>query len=78
MAECTPGRWPGWALVAVAVGGAAMATEPPPDPALLEFIGEWSDDDGGTLDPAALDLALAGPRSVATAPREVDDDDEGD
>jgi len=41
-----------------------QADEPAPAPELLEFLGEWSTDDGGWLDPEVLLEA-----------RELDDND---
>lgn len=68
----------GLALAALVAAGAAHGTEPPPDPELLEFIAEWSDAAGGTLDPLALELALDAARRLAQAGEagEVEEDEE--
>ena len=47
------------------VAGAQTAGEPPPDPALLEFLGEWDDGAGSVVDWEMLDAA-GDSRPVAT------------
>lgn len=61
--------------VACALALCAVTSEaatPPPDPALLEFLGEWDDGAGGVVDWEMLDAQT--PPNPAPDPREEADD----
>lgn len=46
----------------------AVAAAPPPDPALLEFLGDWDDGAGGVVDWEMMDAQLSTESAVEDAP----------
>jgi len=64
---------PWWGVLAVVVAGLACAAEeaPPPSLELLEFLGEWTQDDASFVDPTAV----ADTSTPAPAPRQETGDE---
>ncbi|GIX22029.1 MAG: hypothetical protein KatS3mg121_0812 [Gammaproteobacteria bacterium] len=57
---------------------APVRAEAPPDPALLEFLGEFSDETDRWIDPLWLERALGGEDREAPAREDGNDERESD